>query len=242
MALSPDLVERRYRQQAAWTAPLRRHLFARAGLRHARRVLEVGCGPGAVLRELPATPAALHGLDLDRPALQRAQQARPSAHLAAGDALRLPYAAASFEICFFHYVLLWLSDPQQALREAARVTRPGGFLLAFAEPDYLARPAPNAAWRQLNQQQIESLRQQGADPGFGANLAATFRAAGLSPQEAGRLQNAAQAAHDPLEAEVLAADLAQLPASATGVRSAEAGPPPVVPTYFAWARLPDSYN
>ncbi len=53
----------RYLQQAAWTRDLRTYLFEQAGLKSARRVLEVGCGTGAILRELSAP--ALHGLDLE---------------------------------------------------------------------------------------------------------------------------------------------------------------------------------
>ncbi|PIV25986.1 MAG: SAM-dependent methyltransferase, partial [Anaerolineae bacterium CG03_land_8_20_14_0_80_58_20] len=37
----------RYTQQARWTRDLRAYLFDKAGLRDARRVLEVGCGTGA---------------------------------------------------------------------------------------------------------------------------------------------------------------------------------------------------
>jgi ubiquinone/menaquinone biosynthesis C-methylase UbiE len=39
----------RFLQQAGWTRDLRTYLFAQAGIERARRVLEVGCGTGAVL-------------------------------------------------------------------------------------------------------------------------------------------------------------------------------------------------
>lgn len=239
MSLSPDLAERRYQQQAGWTEPLRRHLFARAGLAHAQRVLEVGCGPGAVLRSLPGTRAAIHGLDIDRPALQRARSVC-AADLTCGDALHLPYADNSFDLSFFHYVLLWLPDPVQALREAARITRRGGTVLAFAEPDYTARAAPSSALQTVNQLQVQALRQQGADPGFGGQLAASFAAAGLPPAESGRLQSDPAARENPLEAEVLQADLAGLlPAAdlAALLAALQAQPAAEVPTYFAWARF-----
>ncbi|MCW5876360.1 MAG: class I SAM-dependent methyltransferase [Anaerolineales bacterium] len=238
--MDPALAERRYQQQAGWTAPLRGHLFARAGLARAGRVLEVGCGPGAVLRSLPDTRATVHGLDIDRPALLRAQAAAPDARLVCGDALRLPYADGAFDLCFFHYVLLWLPNPVQALREAARVTRADGAVLAFAEPDYTARAAPSGAWETLNRLQMEALRAQGADPSFGGRLAESFSTAGLPPAESGTLGADPAAGAHPLEAEVLAADLGgRLPAPELAeLLAAAAGQFPPVPTYFTWARVP----
>jgi len=53
---------KRFVQQAGWTGELRRYLFKRTGLQFARRVLEVGCGTGAILAGLE-TGAAVHGLD-----------------------------------------------------------------------------------------------------------------------------------------------------------------------------------
>ena len=53
---------KRFVQQAGWTSELRNYLFKRAGLPAARRVLEVGCGSGAILSGL-VTGAAIHGLD-----------------------------------------------------------------------------------------------------------------------------------------------------------------------------------
>ena len=78
----------RYIQQSAWTRDLRAYLFEKAGLTRARRVLEVGCGTGAILSMLK-TSAALHGLDLDPAALTQCRIHAPAASLTRGDALHL---------------------------------------------------------------------------------------------------------------------------------------------------------
>ncbi len=50
----------RYTQQAKWTRDLRAYIFNKIKLNESNRVLEVGCGTGAILSELP-TNISLHG-------------------------------------------------------------------------------------------------------------------------------------------------------------------------------------
>jgi ubiquinone/menaquinone biosynthesis C-methylase UbiE len=128
----------RFLQQASWTRDLRQYVFEQAGLNQARSVLEVGCGTGAVLSGL-VTPAVQHGLDLDCARLLEAHTHAPRAVLTCGNALALPYPPAVFDITFCHFLLLWVRDPLQALDEMKRVTRPGGAVLALAEPDHDSR-------------------------------------------------------------------------------------------------------
>jgi SAM-dependent methyltransferase len=177
----------RFLQQAAWTRDLRVYLFEHAGLTRARRVLEVGCGTGAILSSL-ATPAVVHGLDLEPARLVEAQVHVPAAALVCGDALALPYPSRVFDITFCHFLLLWVRDPLLALLEMKRATRPGGALLALAEPDYDSRVDKPDALAPLGRWQAESLRRQGADPGFGSRLADLFHQADIQPIETGTLQ------------------------------------------------------
>jgi SAM-dependent methyltransferase len=177
----------RFVQQAAWTRDLRSYLFEHAGMERAQRVLEVGCGTGAILSEL-AIQATVHGLDLDPGRLVEAGVHAPGAALVCGDALRLPYPPGIFDVTFCHFLLLWVHDPLQALCEMVRVTRPGGYVLALAEPDYEARVDKPDVLAPLGRWQTESLRRQGADPGLGARLADLFRQAGMPPIETGTLR------------------------------------------------------
>jgi len=177
----------RYTQQASWTHDLRLYLFDQAGLANAARVLEVGCGTGAILREL-VSPAALHGLDLNPAALAECRIHAPAAFLVDGDASLLPYANEAFDIVYCHFLLLWVRDPVQALLEMKRVTRAGGHVIAFAEPDYLNRIDQPEGLVPLGRWQTESLKRQGADPGFGARLAEVFFQAGITIRETGTIQ------------------------------------------------------
>jgi SAM-dependent methyltransferase len=177
----------RYLQQAGWTRDLRIYLFEKAGLSNARRVLEVGCGTGAVLQEL-VTPASLYGLDLDPAALTQCRIHDPGASLTRGNGLFLPYPDQAFDIVYCHYFLLWIKDPLQAVLEMKRVTRTNGHILALAEPDYEARIDEPDELKILGTWQRDALRRQGADPGFGSRLAETFFQAGVKILETGTIQ------------------------------------------------------
>jgi ubiquinone/menaquinone biosynthesis C-methylase UbiE len=189
---------RRYLQQAEWTRDLRAYVFKKAGLEAASRirgtaslVLEVGCGTGAILSELPKQ-VSLHGLDIDSTALTQCQVHVPYAFLVQGNAIQLPYSDGIFDITYCHFLLLWVTDPLQALLEMKRVTKSGAHIIAFAEPDYTARLDQPSELVPLGKWQTESLKRQGADPGLGARLADLFFRAGIEIIETGPIQNAGQ--------------------------------------------------
>lgn len=176
----------RYAQQATWTRDLRNYIFNKIHLEDAQRVLEVGCGTGAILSQLPRHPD-LHGLDINRAALDECQVHVPDASVVQGNALHLPYSNRSFEIVYCHFLLLWVRDPLQALLEMKRVTYPDGYVIALAEPNYLQRVDQPAELIPLGKWQTESLIQQGADPGIGARLAELFFDAGIKIVETGTI-------------------------------------------------------
>ena len=238
---------KRYLQQALWTRDLRAYLFKQTGLNETSRVLEVGCGTGAILSEVPDHPS-LYGLDIDPEALAQCRMHAPSAFLARGDARKLPYLNESFDIIYSHFLLLWVDDPLQALLEMKRVAKTGAHVLAFAEPDYSSRIDQPRELIPLGQWQAESLRRQGADPGLGARLGDLFFRAGIELLETGTIQGA-ESRPSPADWEtewaVIEDDLAGLipaeavqkmkrldeQARARGERELH------VPTYFAWGRV-----
>ncbi|HEX2995228.1 MAG TPA: methyltransferase domain-containing protein [Anaerolineales bacterium] len=203
---------RRYLQQAKWTRDLRAYLFEKAGLNEANRVLEVGCGTGAILSELP-DHISPQGLDIDRDALAQCQVHALAASLTQGNALELPYSGKTFDIVYCHFLLLWVGDPLRALLEMKRVAKAGAHILAFAEPNYTARHDEPRELVPLGRWQTEALRRQGADPALGARLADLFFQAGIQIVETGIIQ---EAGIDPspeeweVEWAVIEADLAEL--------------------------------
>ncbi len=111
-----------------------------------RRVLEAGCGTGLLLSRIDRVASRAIGVDLSAGMLARARERGLT--VVQGSITALPFADASFDtVCSFK-VLAHVPDIDGALRELARVTRPGGHLvLEFYNRwslRYLARLAAGA--------------------------------------------------------------------------------------------------
>lgn len=116
-------------------------------LRPGMEVLDVGCGPGTITVELAQLTAPGRTIGID-PAAEVIDGARalgtdPTAgqgtrvDFRVGDVMSLPFADESFDVVHAHQVLQHLVDPVGALRQMARVCRPGG-LIAVRDSDYEA--------------------------------------------------------------------------------------------------------
>jgi ubiquinone/menaquinone biosynthesis C-methylase UbiE len=141
-----------------------RHRLIRDGTRlePGTRLLEVGCGVGAVLgvpgQEYPEV--RLFGVDIGPQQLEFARvplaRSGVAATLAEGDAPSLPFDDASFDHVWMMWLLEHIADPVAALREAARVLVAGGAITAI-EVDYStceaepSSPALEALFRAMAQ-------------------------------------------------------------------------------------------
>lgn len=149
------------------------------------RLLDVGSGPGTITADLIAITGrgtALEQTD-EALALTAAELERRdvATELRVGDVHALPFEDDSFDVVHAHQVLQHVADPVAALREMARVTRPGG-IVAARDSDYAAftwYPAlPELdEWLALYQ---TVARSNGGEPDAGRRLLAWAHAAGLS--------------------------------------------------------------
>jgi ubiquinone/menaquinone biosynthesis C-methylase UbiE len=188
MTLSTSQWHQRYLQQARWTQNLRNYIYNLIGIQRANKILDVGCGTGVLENELNnLTPAHVFGLDIDFNPLHMAQEYAPKSSYNVGDCLSLPYRNEEFDITICHFLLLWVCDVPKAISEMIRVTRLKGFVLALAEPDYGGRIDYPAELSQIRNWQINSLKQQGANPLLGRELRSLFSQAGLENLEIGVL-------------------------------------------------------
>jgi len=92
-------------------------------------ILDVGCGPGRwyqiVHKKLP--DAAYYGLDL-YPGMLRNHAGKHL--LAIGDAQKLPYPDAQFDVVMANHMLFHVQDAEAAIQEFHRVLKPGGIFMA----------------------------------------------------------------------------------------------------------------
>jgi ubiquinone/menaquinone biosynthesis C-methylase UbiE len=203
-----------------------RHRLIRDGteLEPGTRLLEVGCGVGAVLavlgQEFPGV--VLVGVDIEPRQLEFArghlERAGVDATLVEADALALPFEDESFDHVWMMWFLEHVADPTAIVREARRVLVPGGAVTAI-EVDYStcraepSTPAIEALFRAM----VRGMAASGWSDA-GTRLPGWLREAGFREVDAGERrmwwQGADLAEQAPYAANVMESavgTLAQLP-------------------------------
>jgi SAM-dependent methyltransferase len=171
-------VQRLARQAAAvWARELA--LLRAMGLSDGSRLLDVGCGGGAVLAQLVADTRPRRHVGVE-PAPHLARHAARVASVVRADGVRLPFAAGSFDTVLFRLVLRHAPRPERLLAEAARVLVPGGLVLAIdTDEEALFLDPPPPGFAALKAALIATDRRRGGDPMLGRRLRRLLLGAGL---------------------------------------------------------------
>ena len=169
--------------QALETAEERIPLYLEVGLKDAKLVLDVGCGSGIVTRDIASlTKGKVIAIDGSEDMIKVAQNVLKSfknVELRVGNANNLPLEDNMFDIVTCNLLLMWTDDPQMVVNEMARVTKPGGIVLATLEPDYGGKlhfpenPKVDPIFAG------KAIRSRGGDPHIGRKLRLLFVRAGL---------------------------------------------------------------
>lgn len=152
-----------------------------AGVAAGQRVLDVGCGPGALTAELVARvgPGLVAAVDPSASFVAAARARYPGIDVREASAEELPYADDAFDAAIAQLVVHFMADPVAGLREMARVSRHGGVVAACVW-DHAGGGGPlSAFWgaaRELDPAVPDESRLAGARAG---HLTELFVAAGL---------------------------------------------------------------
>jgi demethylmenaquinone methyltransferase / 2-methoxy-6-polyprenyl-1,4-benzoquinol methylase len=112
-----------------------------------QRILDVATGTGMVARALARRGASVTALDQSEAMLSVARAREHSGvTFVQGEAERLPFADASFDALTFTYLLRYVDDPAQTMRELARVVAPGG-RIGMVEFGVPGNPGLASLWR-----------------------------------------------------------------------------------------------
>ena len=107
-------------------------LAALADVAAGQRVLDVGCGPGALTTELVRLlgPEGVTAVDPSESFVAAARERHPGVTVERAGAEELPFADGSFDAALAQLVVHFMAEPVAGLREMARVTRSGGVVAA----------------------------------------------------------------------------------------------------------------
>jgi SAM-dependent methyltransferase len=154
-----------------------------AGVAAGMRVVDVGCGPGALTAHLLERGADVAAVDPSEPFVTAARARNPEADVRQAPAEELPFADDAFGAALAQLVVHFMRDPVAGIAEMRRVTAPGLAVVACVW-DYDTERSPlTAFWRAARALDPDVADESGLAGVRDGHLVELFRAAGLHDVE-----------------------------------------------------------
>jgi SAM-dependent methyltransferase len=156
-----------------------------AGVRAGRRVLDVGCGPGALTAELVRRVGEdqVSAVDPSDTFVAAARARHPGVDVQSASAERLPFRDASFDAVLAQLVVHFMTDPVAGLREMKRVASSGATVAASVW-DHVGERTPIAVfWQAARELDPDARDESGLAGGREGHLGEVFADAGLASVE-----------------------------------------------------------
>jgi SAM-dependent methyltransferase len=156
-----------------------------AGLEPGNRVLDVGCGPGALTNELVARlgAGAVAAVDPSESFVDAARERNPGVDVRLATAEQLPFSDATFDASLAQLVVHFMTDPVAGLGEMARVTVSGGVVAACVW-DHAGGTGPvSPLWDAVHELDPGAADESGLAGSRAGHLSELFAAAGLERVE-----------------------------------------------------------
>ena len=188
-AVAADSYDRFMGRYSVLLAPLLAEL---AGIAEGQRVIDVGCGPGALTTELVRLlgPEAVAAVDPSEPFVAAARERHPGVTVEQASAEALPFADDTFDAALAQLVVHFMADPVAGLAEMARVTHAGGVVAACVW-DYGGGTSPLSPFWDAAHRLDPDVDDESGLPGARAgHLTELFTAAGLQEVEETALEMA----------------------------------------------------